>query len=93
MKRPHTVAAQCVLSRKPCRGGQHGWHIIRPSLFFACFWSLNLFFFLKVCSMKILAPSLTRRRLGVAAAASALVLSLGGVPALAATPADTLVLA
>jgi len=43
--------------------------------------------------MKILAPSLTRRRLGVAAAASALVLSLGGVPALAATPADTLVLA
>lgn len=41
-----------------------------------------------------LAPSLlTRRQLGVAAAASALVLSLGTVPALAATPPDTLVVA
>jgi len=43
--------------------------------------------------MKHTSSLLTRRSLGVAAAASALVLGMGSLPALAATPADTLVLA
>ena len=43
--------------------------------------------------MKHPSTLLTRRALGVAAAASALVLGFGAVPAQAATPADTLVLA
>lgn len=43
--------------------------------------------------MKKTSHLMSRRALGVAAAASALVLSLGTVPALAATPPDTLVLA
>jgi peptide/nickel transport system substrate-binding protein len=43
--------------------------------------------------MKHTSSLLTRRTLGVAAAVSALVLSMGGLPAQAATPADTLVLA
>ena len=43
--------------------------------------------------MKTTSVLLSRRQVGVAAAASALALSLGSLPALAATPADTLVLA
>ena len=43
--------------------------------------------------MNISSLLLSRRQVGVAAAASALALSLGSVSALAATPADTLVLA
>ena len=43
--------------------------------------------------MEYSSPLFTRRRLGVAVAASAMVLSLGAAPAMAATPADTLVIA
>jgi peptide/nickel transport system substrate-binding protein len=43
--------------------------------------------------MKNTSSLLTRRTLGAVAAASALVLGMGHLPALAATPADTLVLA